>query len=59
LDFFKTSPGTIAAMLQHVDCPMVMDLLLKIISLEKAEGGQGIVDVSRCGDAEMLSGVAC
>jgi hypothetical protein len=24
---------------------MVMDLLLKIISLEKAEGGQGIVDV--------------
>jgi SIT4-associating protein SAP185/190 len=45
LDFFKSSPGTVAAMLQHVDCPMVMDLLLKIISLEKAEGGQGIVDV--------------
>lgn len=45
LDFFKTSPGTVPAMLQHVDCPMVMDLLLKIISLEKAEGGQGIVDV--------------
>jgi SIT4-associating protein SAP185/190 len=50
LDFFKTSPGTVAAMLQHVDCPMVMDLLLKIISLEKAEGGQGIVDVRRCRD---------
>jgi SIT4-associating protein SAP185/190 len=47
LDFFKSSPGIIQAMLQHVDCPMVMDLLLKIISLEKAEGGQGIVDVSR------------
>ena len=31
-------------MLQHVDSPMVMDLLLKIISLEKADGGQGIVD---------------
>jgi hypothetical protein len=25
---------------------MIMDLLLKIISLEKSEGGQGIVDVS-------------
>ncbi len=47
LDFFKSSPGTVPAMLQHVDCPMVMDLLLKIISLEKAEGGQGIVDVRR------------
>lgn len=32
-------------MLQHVDSPMVMDLLLKIISLEKVDGGQGIVDV--------------
>lgn len=51
LEFFKTSPGTVPAMLQHVDCPMVMDLLLKIISLEKAEGGQGIVDVRRVGDA--------
>lgn len=46
LDFFKSSPGIVPAMLRHVDCPMVMDLLLKIISLEKAEGGQGIVDVS-------------
>lgn len=47
LDFVKSLDGIIPAMLQHVDCPMVMDLLLKIISLEKAEGGQGIVDVSR------------
>lgn len=46
LDFVKSLDGIIPAMLQHVDCPMVMDLLLKIISMEKAEGGQGIVDVS-------------
>ena len=45
LDFVKSLNGIIPAMLQHVDCPMVMDLLLKIISMEKAEGGQGIVDV--------------
>lgn len=47
LEFFKSFPQSVSAMLQHVDCPMVMDLLLKIISLERAEGGQGIVDVSK------------
>ena len=45
LEFLKSIDGIIPAILQHVDCPMVMDLLLKIISLEKAEGGQGTVDV--------------
>jgi SIT4-associating protein SAP185/190 len=45
LDLFKSLEGAVKNMLQHVDSPMVMDLLLKIISLEKAEGGQGIVDV--------------
>ncbi|KAA8648737.1 uncharacterized protein ATNIH1004_004622 [Aspergillus tanneri] len=44
LEFFKSLEGIIPAILLHVDNPMVMDLLLKIISLEKAEGGQGIVD---------------
>ncbi|KAK6396316.1 hypothetical protein LTR65_009399 [Meristemomyces frigidus] len=44
LAFFKSLDGIVPAMLQHVDCPMVMDLLLKIISLEKHEGGTGIVD---------------
>lgn len=46
LDFLKSLEAIVPAMLQHVDCPMVMDLLLKIISLEKADGGQGTVDVS-------------
>ncbi|OWP07416.1 hypothetical protein B2J93_6195 [Marssonina coronariae] len=44
LDLFKSLEGAVKHMLQHVDSPMVMDLLLKIISLEKAEGGAGIVD---------------
>lgn len=44
LAFFKSLEGIVPAVLQHVDCPMVMDLLLKIISLEKADGGAGIVD---------------
>lgn len=46
LQFFKSLEGVIPAILQHIDNPMVMDLLLKIISLERVEGGQGIVDVS-------------
>ncbi|KAE8133418.1 SIT4 phosphatase-associated protein-domain-containing protein [Aspergillus pseudotamarii] len=44
LGFLKSLEGIIPAILQHIDNPMVMDLLLKIISLEKVEGGQGIVD---------------
>jgi SIT4-associating protein SAP185/190 len=44
LEFFKSLPNIVPAILQHVDCPMVMDLLLKIISLEKSDGGMGIVD---------------
>lgn len=46
LDFIKTLDGMIPAIVKHVDSPMIMDLLLKIISMEKIEGGQGIVDVS-------------
>ena len=45
LGFLKTMDDAVQSMLRHVDCPVVMDLLLKIISLEKAEGGQGIVEV--------------
>ncbi|KAJ5138820.1 SIT4 phosphatase-associated protein family [Penicillium bovifimosum] len=44
LDILKSLEGIVPALLQHVDNPMVMDLLLKIISLEKADGGQGTVD---------------
>lgn len=44
LSFFKTLDNIIPQMLQHVECPMIMDLLLKIVTLEKHEGGQGVVD---------------
>ncbi len=46
LTFIKTMDDAVWHMLQHVDCPVIMDLLLKMVSLENAEGGQGIVDVS-------------
>ncbi|KAL8796274.1 MAG: hypothetical protein Q9195_001389 [Heterodermia aff. obscurata] len=41
LNFIKSIDGVIPAMLKHVDCPMIMDLVLKIISMEKSEGGVG------------------
>ncbi|KAF5864670.1 hypothetical protein ETB97_006947 [Aspergillus alliaceus] len=44
LDFLKSLEGIVPAFLQHIDNPMVMDLLLKIVSLEKVEGGQGTVE---------------
>lgn len=46
LAFIKTMDDVVSNMLRHVDCPVMMDLLLKIISLENIEAGQGIVDVS-------------
>jgi SIT4-associating protein SAP185/190 len=45
LDFFKSIDGVVADMLRHVDCAVMMDLLLKIVSLERIEGGAGIIDV--------------
>ncbi|KAL4974158.1 putative Sit4-associated protein [Aspergillus desertorum] len=44
LELLKSMDDIVPAILHHVDNPMVMDLLLKLISLERAEGGQGIVD---------------
>ncbi|ROW17141.1 hypothetical protein VPNG_01354 [Cytospora leucostoma] len=44
IDLLKSIDNAVPDMLRHVDCPMVMDLLLKIISLERTEAGQGIVE---------------
>ncbi|KAG9243122.1 SIT4 phosphatase-associated protein-domain-containing protein [Calycina marina] len=44
LELFKSIDGAVKSMLLHVDSAQIMDCLLKIISLEKGEGGQGIVD---------------
>lgn len=37
-------PNGISDLLRHVECPMIMDLLLKIIALDRTEGGHGIVE---------------
>ena len=43
--FLQSFEGVIPTMLKHIDCAAIMDLLLKIISMEKSEGGTGVVDV--------------
>lgn len=54
LGFIRSLDGAVPSILQHIDSPMIMDLLLKIISLEKIEGGQGTVDVSYYYNRELL-----
>ncbi|KAM7184261.1 sit4 phosphatase-associated protein [Rhypophila sp. PSN 637] len=44
LAFLRGLDGAVPDMLNHVDCPNIMDLLLRIISLERTESGQGIVE---------------
>ncbi|KAL1858008.1 hypothetical protein VTK73DRAFT_7976 [Phialemonium thermophilum] len=44
LDLLKTLDHAVPDLLRHVDCPVIMDLLLKIISLERTESGQGIIE---------------
>lgn len=46
IELLKSIDNAVPDMLRHVDCPMIMDLLLKIISLERTEPGQGIVEVN-------------
>lgn len=45
LQLLRSLDDAVPNMLRHVDCPMIMDLLLKIISLERTEDGQGVVEV--------------
>jgi SIT4-associating protein SAP185/190 len=45
LELLKSLDDAVPAMIRHVDCPMIMDLLLKIISLERTDSGQGIIEV--------------
>ena len=45
MELLTTLPDAVPNLLKHVECPMVMDLLLKIIALDRNEGGQGVVEV--------------
>jgi len=42
---FMSMPGVVNDLLNHVECPMIMDLLLKIIAMERNVGGGGMIEV--------------
>lgn len=46
MELLRELPDAIPNLLKHVECPMIMDLLLKIIAMDRNEGGQGVVEVS-------------
>jgi SIT4-associating protein SAP185/190 len=45
IELLRSLPNAVSDLLRHVECPMIMDLLLKIIAMDRSEGGQGIVEV--------------
>ena len=45
MELLMSLPDAVPNLLKHVECPMIMDLLLKIIALDRNEGGQGVVEV--------------
>lgn len=45
MELLRSLPDAVPDLLRHVECPMIMDLLLKIIALDRNEGGQGVVEV--------------
>ncbi|ROT38302.1 SAPS-domain-containing protein [Sodiomyces alkalinus F11] len=44
VNLLKSLPEAIPHLARHVESPMIMDLLLKIVALDRTEGGQGIVE---------------
>lgn len=46
ISFIMSLDGVVDEMLRHVDNPLVMDLLLKIISLDRVNGTLGVAEVS-------------
>lgn len=44
IELLRSLPEAVPDMLRHVECPMIMDLLLKIIAMDRTEGGHGIVE---------------
>ncbi|OLL23393.1 Extragenic suppressor of kinetochore protein 1 [Neolecta irregularis DAH-3] len=44
VSFIQSLPDIVSKLLSHIDTSAVMDLLLKIISMEKFDAGRGVVD---------------
>ena len=44
IPFIQSIPNIVPKLLRHIETSAIMDLLLKIISMEKSEAGSGIVE---------------
>ncbi len=44
IPFIQSIPNIVSKLLRHIETSAIMDLLLKIISMEKSEPGSGIVE---------------
>lgn len=54
--FLQGYGASVEKLLKHVECPVIMDLCMKLLSLSNAEGGEGILDVSNgllCDDKDL------
>lgn len=47
VEFIKSYGNFVPMVLKHIDTPNIMDVLLKMISVERSEGGSGVIEV-RC-----------
>jgi SIT4-associating protein SAP185/190 len=45
IPFIQSIPNIVSKLLRHIETSAIMDLLLKVISMEKSEPGSGIVEV--------------
>lgn len=43
--FIQSIPNVMSKMLRHIETSAIMDLLLKMISIERSESGIGMIDV--------------
>ena len=46
IPFIQSIPNIVPKLLRHIETSAIMDLLLKVISMEKSEPGSGIVEVN-------------
>lgn len=64
LAFIQSQPNIVERLLQHIETPSIVDLLVRIIQLDEQPGGVGVLEVShirapspaQCADPTSYSG---
>lgn len=45
LAFIQSQPSVVERLLQHVETPSIVDLIIRIIQLDEVSGGAGVLEV--------------